>query len=66
MVTGTGGDVEAARLAAYANAKEFYAPNVRYRLDIGHKLIAGDLARLESWGWVKSTPLSRTASQIVR
>ena len=66
VVTGTGPDVEAARLAAYANAKEFYAPDVRYRADIGQKLIAGDLARLESWGWLKSTPPNRIASQIVR
>jgi phosphoribosylamine--glycine ligase len=66
VITGIGSDVESARRAAYANAEEFYAPNVRYRTDIGHKLIAGDLARLESWGWLKSTPESRIASQMVR
>ncbi|WP_458387918.1 hypothetical protein [Sphingomonas sp. F9_3S_D5_B_2] len=66
VVTGTGESVTAAKAAAYANAARVYAPNVRYRLDIGDKLIAGELALLESWGWLKPTPCSRTASQIVR
>lgn len=66
VVTGIGPSVEAAKAQAYANAAQLYTPNVRYRLDIGDKLIAGDLALLESWGWLKSTPPNRMASQIVR
>jgi len=66
VVTGVGGTIAEAQAAAYANAAKVHAPNVRYRLDIGDKLAAGDFARLESWGWLKSTPPSRIASQIVR
>ena len=53
VVTGTGATVEAAKAAAYANAAQVYAPNMRYRLDIGDKLIGGELAPLEAWGWWK-------------
>lgn len=56
VVTGTGPTVEAARAAAYANAAQVYAPNMRYRLDIGEKLIGGELAQLEAWGWWKRPP----------
>jgi phosphoribosylamine--glycine ligase len=66
VVTGVGTSVEEAKAEAYANAAQVYAPNIRYRLDIGNKLIAGDLPLLESWGWLKSTPPKRIASQIVR
>ena len=66
VVTGTGSTVETARAAAYANAAKVYAPNLRYRLDIGDKLVAGELALLHSWGWLKSMPASRIESQIVR
>jgi phosphoribosylamine--glycine ligase len=66
VVSGTGSSVEDACAAAYARAAKFYAPNCRYRLDIGQKLIAGDLSKLESWGWLKSSPPNRMASQIVR
>jgi phosphoribosylamine--glycine ligase len=66
VVTGVGASIEEAQAAAYANAAQVYAPNLRYRLDIGDKLVRGDLARLASWGWLKSMPPSRTASQIVR
>jgi phosphoribosylamine--glycine ligase len=54
VVTGIGSDVEAARQAAYANAQQFYAPNVRYRTDIGQKLASEDFLRLQSWGWLGS------------
>jgi phosphoribosylamine--glycine ligase len=53
VVTGTGPTVEVAQAVAYENARQVYAPHVRYRLDIGDKLIAGDLQRLEKWGWLK-------------
>jgi phosphoribosylamine--glycine ligase len=66
VVTGTGATVHEAAKAAYANARCVHAPNGRYRLDIGDKLISGDLEKLLDWGWLKSTPPSRIASQIVR
>jgi phosphoribosylamine---glycine ligase len=66
VVTGTGATVAEATAAAYANAARVYAPNIRYRLDIGAALINGDLEMLSKWGWLKSTPSNRIASQIVR
>ena len=66
VVTGTGRTIIEAKAMAYANAARVYAPNMRYRLDIGDKLIDGDLDRLLSWGWLNSTPSDRIASQIVR
>jgi phosphoribosylamine--glycine ligase len=66
VVTGTGSTVAEARTAAYANAARVHAANVRYRLDIGDGLINGELERLSKWGWLKSSPAARTASQIVR
>jgi phosphoribosylamine--glycine ligase len=54
VVTGTGGTVPAARQAAYERAAKVRCANLRYRLDIGDKLIAGDLDRLRAWGWFDS------------
>ena len=48
VVTGTGPTVEAAKRAAYHRAALILIPNVRYRLDIGDRLIGGDYARLEA------------------
>lgn len=53
VVTGTGASVEEARKAAYSNAAEVRAPNLRYRLDIGDALINGELEQLREWGWLK-------------
>lgn len=66
VVTGTGETVAEAKAAAYANATQVHIPNMRYRLDIGDGLINGELERLSKWGWLKSSPPQRTASQIVR
>ena len=66
VVTGVGETVEQSRAAAYANASKVKAPNLRYRLDIGEALIAGELDQLSSWGWLNSSPFERIASQIVR
>jgi len=66
VVTGTGSTIEQAQAAAYANAARVRTPNLRYRLDIGDELINGEFAKLVEWGWLKSVPLSRIASQIVR
>lgn len=66
VVTGTGQTIAQSKQAAYANAAQVRVPNLRYRLDIGDALINGELALLETWGWLKSMPLDRMASQIVR
>jgi phosphoribosylamine--glycine ligase len=66
VVTGSGETVQEAKQQAYSYAPLVQAPSVRYRLDIGDKLIAGDLAKLVEWGWMDSMPDSRMASQIVR
>jgi phosphoribosylamine--glycine ligase len=52
VVTGTGADVREAQQAAYARAAKVRCANMRYRLDIGDKLLAGDLDRLREWGWL--------------
>jgi phosphoribosylamine--glycine ligase len=66
VVTGTGATIEQARNAAYANAAQVSAPNLRYRLDIGEALMRSDFDQLLSWGWLNSRPDLRTESQIVR
>jgi phosphoribosylamine--glycine ligase len=50
VVTGTGASIEAARAAAYKRVARVSVPSMRYRLDIGERLIAGDYARLERLG----------------
>ncbi|HMJ92587.1 MAG TPA: hypothetical protein VK472_00660, partial [Allosphingosinicella sp.] len=50
VVTGTGSTILAARDAAYARAGRIAIPNLRYRLDIGEKLIAGDYAAVAGLG----------------
>ncbi len=48
VVTGIAPTVAAARDAAYARTARIAIPNVRYRLDIGERLIDEDWARLEA------------------
>ncbi len=50
VVTGVGPDPSTARAAAYGRAGRILVPNGRYRLDIGERLIAGDLARVAALG----------------
>ena len=50
VVTGTGASVAASRDAAYARASRVSIPNVRYRLDIGLRLVDRDLASLRTLG----------------
>jgi phosphoribosylamine--glycine ligase len=50
VVTGVAPTIAAARDEAYARAARVAIPNVRYRLDIGDRLIAGDFVRLEALG----------------
>jgi len=49
VVTGHGSTINVARQDAYARASRVHIPNARYRLDIGDRLMGGDLARLEGW-----------------
>jgi phosphoribosylamine--glycine ligase len=50
VVTGAGATVEQAKAQAYARAAQVVAPNGRYRLDIGDRLIAGQLTQVEALG----------------
>jgi phosphoribosylamine--glycine ligase len=49
---GYGETIEAARQQTYDLAAKVILPNIRYRLDIGANLIAGDLQQLLDWGYV--------------
>jgi phosphoribosylamine--glycine ligase len=55
VVTGTGESVAAARDEAYALAGRVLVPDLRFRRDIGEKLIAGDLERVERLGLLGPT-----------
>lgn len=50
VVTGTGASVETAQDAAYGLAERTIIPNVRYRHDIGDKLVSWQLAEIERLG----------------
>jgi phosphoribosylamine---glycine ligase len=50
VVTGVADTIPAAQAKAYALADRVVVPNLRYRRDIGDKLVAGDLARVERLG----------------
>ena len=50
VATGTGPDVRLAQERANALADRILVPNLRYRRDIGAKLIAGDYARIGELG----------------
>jgi phosphoribosylamine--glycine ligase len=54
VVTGTGATIAAAKRNAYAHVQQVFIPNVRYRLDIGDRLIAGDFEHLERLGLLVS------------
>jgi phosphoribosylamine--glycine ligase len=56
VVTGIGASVAAAKAQAYRNAASIKTPNLRYRLDIGDRLIDGDLELLSEWGWLNANP----------
>ena len=49
---GVGSTIEDARQQAYQLATKVILPNVRYRQDIGAKLILGDLQQLMDWGYI--------------
>jgi phosphoribosylamine--glycine ligase len=50
VATGVGATLQSAKDRAYRLAGKVFVPNLRYRLDIGDKLIGGDYARLETLG----------------
>jgi phosphoribosylamine---glycine ligase len=52
VVTGTGAEVLEARDAALARARKVVVPNMRYRIDIGDRLVREDRARLVALGWL--------------
>jgi phosphoribosylamine--glycine ligase len=52
VVTGVGASVEEARRVALARVTKVVVPNMRYRRDIGERLIREDHARLIELGWL--------------
>ncbi|HYG47238.1 MAG TPA: hypothetical protein VD846_04770 [Allosphingosinicella sp.] len=62
VVTGTGPDMASAREAAYARASRIFIPGVRYRLDIGDRLIASDHAAVAGLGLLSGEPWPSSAA----
>jgi phosphoribosylamine--glycine ligase len=60
VVTGTGPTIAEAQRAAYARAGRILIPNVRYRLDIGDRMIAQDHRRLVTLGYLPPAPSPAT------
>jgi phosphoribosylamine---glycine ligase len=56
VITGVGPTIAAAKEKAYALADRAVIPNVRYRRDIGDRLIGGDLAKVEQLGLLGDEP----------
>ncbi|MBA3595115.1 MAG: phosphoribosylamine--glycine ligase [Pseudomonadota bacterium] len=52
VATGTGGSVRQARDHAYQVARQVVIPNLRYRTDIGDRVISRDLLMLVALGWL--------------
>lgn len=52
VATGTGPSVRQARDAAYRVARQVVLPNLRYRTDIGDRVISRDLRTLVALGWL--------------
>lgn len=52
VVTGKGATITEAQSAAYALVKKVGLPNMRYRTDIGSRLINEDYERLQTLGWL--------------
>jgi phosphoribosylamine--glycine ligase len=50
VATGRGSDIATAQKNANALARRVLIPNIRYRRDIGERLINGDFALVEAWG----------------
>jgi phosphoribosylamine--glycine ligase len=52
VVTGRAAGVDEARQLALTRARKVVIPNMRYRTDIGERLVREDLQRLAQLGWV--------------
>ena len=52
VATGTGSSVRQARDEAYRVARQVVIPNLRYRTDIGERVISRDLLALTALGWL--------------
>lgn len=50
VVTGTGPDIAAAKRSAYDRARRVFAPSLRYRLDIGDRLMDSDYQAVAGLG----------------
>ena len=48
VVTGCGATIAQARAQAYRHAAQVTCPTLRYRLDIGDKLVGGDFERFSA------------------
>jgi phosphoribosylamine---glycine ligase len=59
VVTGVAPTIEGANDKACALAQRVYVPNLRYRRDIGDRLLRGELARVEELGLLDPSPATR-------
>ena len=59
VVTGVAPTIEGANDKACALAQRVYVPNLRYRRDIGDRLLRGELARVEELGLLDPGPATR-------
>lgn len=55
VATGTGSSLELATSDAYRIARQVVIPNMRYRTDIGERVMRSDWNRLHAWGWLTSS-----------
>jgi phosphoribosylamine--glycine ligase len=63
VATGTGGSVRLARDEAYRVAHQVVVPNLRYRTDIGDRVISRDLLALMALGWLDTDTVSSTGCE---
>ncbi|MFL6844960.1 MAG: hypothetical protein ACJ8ER_08790 [Allosphingosinicella sp.] len=63
VVTGTGATIAAARDEAYARAARVFVPGLRYRLDIGERLIARDYSAVAALGLFSDEPEAAEAER---
>lgn len=62
VATGTGGSVGQARDEAYRVARQVVIPNVRYRTDIGERVMSRDLLALSALGWLGAASIDSFAT----
>lgn len=56
VATGTGSTVQQAKQEALRVAHKVVVPNLRYRTDIGDRVVHHDLERLRQLGWLEARP----------